>query len=245
MLWQRRKCNQDTTHLQDCIGKHTSKNMRKTFNRELLETHLQVQEETFKSISREIYDNIGQVLSLVKLNINTVDVYNPEATLQKLSESKDYLSKTIQHLRDLAKSLNPDFVTEHSLAKAIEQQLHLLQKATGCKTSLTVTGKPYKNRHQHDLVTFRVVQQLLNNIAAYAETTTVSIIMLYDADKLTITIKDNSKGFNIAGENKLYRQLGLAGIRNRVSLINGHVSISCAGGHATTIVLQIPKPAAL
>lgn len=221
-----------------------SKTMSKTFNRELLETHLQIQEETFKSISREIYDNIGQVLSLVKLNINTVDVYNPEATRQKLSESKDYLSKTIQHLRDLAKSLNPDFITELSLANAIEQQLQLLQKATGCKTTITITGTPYKNRYQHELVTFRVVQQLLNKIAAYAETTAVNIIMMYETDKLRITIKDNGKGFNIAGESKLYRQLSLAGIRNRVSLVNGHISISSAPGHGTTIVLQIPKPAA-
>ena len=218
--------------------------MRKTFSRELLKTQLDVQEETFKSISREIYDNIGQVLSLVKLNINTVDVYNPEATRQKLLESKDHLSNTIQHLRDLAKSLNPDFVTDLSLARAIEQQLQLMQKTACCETLFAVNGTPYKSQHQHDLVIFRIVQQLLNSIGRHTEAAIVNIVMLYEAAKLTITIKDNGKGFNIAGESKLYRQLGLAGIRNRVSLVNGQISINCAAGLGTTIVLQIPKPAA-
>jgi len=218
--------------------------MRKTISRELLETQLEVQEETFKSISREIYDNIGQVLSLVKLNINTVDVYDPEATRQKLMESKDHLSNTIQHLRDLAKSLNPDFVTDLSLARAIEQQLKLMQKTTCIKCMLTVNGTPYKSQHQHELVTFRIVQQLLNSIARHTEAAIINIVMLYEAAKLTITIKDNGKGFNIAGESKQYRHAGLAGIYNRVSLVNGHISINCAGGQGATIVLQVPRPVA-
>lgn len=219
--------------------------MRKTLSRELLKTQMEVQEETFKSISREIYDNIGQVLSLVKLNINTVDVYNPEATRQKLLESKDHLSNTIQHLRDLAKSLSPDFVTDLSLARAIEQQLQLIQKTACVKGMLTVNGTPYKSQQQQELVTFRIVQQLINGITRHTEAATINIVMLYEAAKLTITIKNNSKGLNIAGESKLYRQSGMAGIRNRVSLVNGHISINIAGERGTTIVLQIPKSVAL
>lgn len=214
--------------------------MRKTFDQELLKTHLEVQEETFKNISREIYDNIGQVLSLVKLNINTVDVYNPETTRQKLLESKDHLSKTIQHLRDLAKSLCPDLISDHGLAYAIKQQLQLMENTKAFKTTFAVNGTPYKNLYQHELATFRIVQQLLNSIASHAEAT-VDIVMLYNATKLTITIKDNGKGFNIAGEHKLHRHLGLAGIRNRVSLVSGHISISNVGSNGTAIVLQIPK----
>jgi len=220
--------------------KHTQEklNMRNTFNQELLKTRLEIQEETFKTISQEIHDNIGQALSFVKLNINTVDIYNPEDTRQKLLESKTQLSKTIQDLRDLAKSLNPDFIAELGLAGAIEQQLQLLQKTGAYKTFISVKGNEYKNQSPQYLVVFRMVQELLNNIVKHANATDIDVALTYDTDKLIIVVKDNGKGFNSA---EAHGGMGLANMRNRISLINGHITLNSTEKNGTTAIIELPK----
>lgn len=224
--------------------KHTQEkiNMRNTFNQELLKTRLEIQEETFKTISQEIHDNIGQALSFVKLSINTIDVYDPENTKEKLKESKNHLSKTIQDLRDLAKSLNTDFIAELGLSGAIEQQLLLMQKTGKYQTSLTINGKEYKDQQQ-DLVVFRIVQELLNNIVKHAEAQTVNIDMAYEQTSLLITVNDNGKGFNINSKDDTQKGLGLANMRTRMSLISGHININSKPGHGTAVTIQVPKQA--
>jgi signal transduction histidine kinase len=212
-----------------------------TFKQELLATRLEIQEETFKTISQEIHDNIGQALSFVKLNINTVDVHNAEDAKQKLLESKNQLSQTIQDLRDLAKSLNPDFLTELGLTGAIEQQLQLMQKTGLYQTTLTILGNEYKNQLQKELVIFRIVQELLNNIVKHAEATAVEVTMHYQPGMLLIIVADNGKGFDAFDEASANKGLGLHNMLNRMSLINGQITISSAPGSGTTARVQLPR----
>ena len=211
------------------------------YNQALLTTRLEIQEETFKAISQEIHDNIGQALSFVKLTINTVDVYNPEAAKEKLLESKNQLSQTIQDLRDLAKSLSPDFIRELGLPGAIGQQVHFLQKTGLYQASLTVMGNEYKNQTQEELVVFRIVQELLNNIVKHADATAVEINMLYQPDKLTITVSDNGKGFDTNKESNTGKGLGLQNMLSRMSLIKGYITVNSAPGMGTKAIIELPR----
>ncbi len=215
-------------------------NLENAFTQALLTTRLEIQEETFKAISQEIHDNIGQALSFVKLTINTVDVYNPEAAKEKLLESKNQLSQTIQDLRDLAKSLSPDFIRELGLPGAIGQQVHFLQKTGLYQASLTVMGNEYKNQTQEELVVFRIVQELLNNIVKHADATAVEINMLYQPDKLTITVSDNGKGFDTNKESNTGKGLGLQNMLSRMSLIKGYITVNSAPGMGTKAIIELP-----
>ena len=89
------------------------------FQQELLKAQLEIQEQTIKQISKEIHDNIGQVLSLAKLNLNTMDISNREAT-DKISSSKDLVSKAILDLRGLLRNLRSDNIENIGLYRAIE-----------------------------------------------------------------------------------------------------------------------------
>ena len=80
------------------------KNMETKFQQEILQTQLEIQEQTLKNISQEIHDNIGQALSLAKLNLNTMQVTNDEGLQQKILNSKELVSKAIVDLRDLSRS---------------------------------------------------------------------------------------------------------------------------------------------
>jgi len=217
--------------------------MQSTFQNTLLQTRLEIQEETFKTISQEIHDNIGQSLSFVKLNLNTIDDRVPPDIKEKLLESKDLLSKSIQDLRDIARSLNPDFISEIGLHAAIEQQLLLLEKTGQYKTSFVISGEFYKNNNQRELVVFRIVQELLNNIVKHAEASEVNILMHYKAEQLEITVQDNGKGFNTSAMQSTENNngLGLRNMLNRMTLINGFITINSKPNEGTTAIIELPK----
>ena len=217
--------------------------MKSQFQQALLQTRLEIQEETFKSISQEIYDNIGQALSFVKLNITTINEKIPDEVKEKLTESKNLLSKSIQDLRDIARSLNPDFLTEIGLTGAIEQQLQLLEKTGQYKSAFIISGDVYKNDQQRELVVFRIVQELLNNIVKHAEANVVNIKMNYLTDKLMITVEDNGKGFDVNSMRSIENNqgLGLRNMMNRMSLINGSIKINSNAMEGTNAVIELPK----
>ncbi len=217
--------------------------MDKQYTEELLRTKLEIQEETFKTISQEIHDNIGQTLSFVKLNLNTVDVSNAEDIKGKLAESKNLLTKSIHDLRDIARSLSPDFLNEIGLTGAIEQQLLLLEKSKQYKCTLAVEGEVYKNNQQCELVIFRIVQELLNNIVKHSEANTIKIEMKYLPEKLTITVCDNGKGFDTTAmqSTETNQGLGLRNMHNRMTLINGSMNIHSNANEGTSALIELPK----
>jgi len=219
------------------------KEMQSAFSQILLQTRLEIQEETFRNISQEIHDNIGQALSFVKLNLNTVDPYNAVMVQDKLAESKTQLTKTIQDLRDIARSLNPDFLNETGLKGAIEQQLQLLEKTGEYKTTLIYEGEEYKINLQSELVVFRIVQELLNNIVKHAEAKEIKIEMQYLPEKLIIAVHDNGKGFDTVAMQSTENNngLGLRNMLNRMTMINGLMTIESHTGNGTMAIIEIPK----
>lgn len=218
--------------------------MQDDFHREILLTQLEIQEQTFRNISQEIHDNIGQSLSFVKLNINTVNVAEPAQAKEKLLESRNILSKVIQDLRDISRSLNTDFINDTGLVNALDQQLSLLKKAGAFVTKLTVTGTVVKFPPQKELVLFRVGQELLNNIVKHAEASHIEIRMRYEPEKLVMTVQDNGKGFDLpviypAGI-KETKGLGIRNMHNRMDLIGGRISIVSERNKGTVASIELP-----
>ncbi len=215
-------------------------NLQNTFQQELLKTKLEIQEQTFQNISQEIHDNIGQTLSFIKLNINTVsyDISDPDK--EKLNESKNLLTKVIQDLRDLSKTLNTDFIKEIGLVKAIEQQLQILQKSGVYKTQLMVTGEAFELSLQLKLVVFRVVQEALNNAVKHSDASSLNVSINYQSEKLVITVNDNGKGFDIK-ELESNKGIGFRNMVNRMQLIKGSVKVNSTSGKGTSVIIQLLK----
>ncbi|WP_315821285.1 sensor histidine kinase [Paraflavitalea speifideaquila] len=187
---------------------------------QLLKTQLELQEQTLQQISQEIHDNIGQALTFVKLNINTIDLCKLEETQNKLTESKELISKAIQDLRNVAKSLNTDFINEAGLAACIEYQLHFLEKTGLYTTRFYMSESWCKSEPETELVLFRVVQELLNNIVKHAEAVAIDVKLECEAGKQLITVSDNGKGFMPAAQvlNHGEKGLGLGNMKNELLL---------------------------
>src|ERR1035438_2307555 len=118
--------------------------MRIYFDKELYETQQEIQEQTLKNISQEIHDNIGQGLSLAKLNINTMKAYDAGGLPDKISASKHLITKAIQDLRALSKSLNTDYVTDLGLLRSVEYELEMIQKSGSYVVQCDVDGQVYR-----------------------------------------------------------------------------------------------------
>jgi predicted ATPase/signal transduction histidine kinase len=209
---------------------------------ELLKTKLEIQEQTLNNISAEIHDNIGQTLSFIKLSINNIGRQFPDSAKEDLAESVNALTKVIQDLRDLSKTLNTDFIGNVGLVKAIDQQLQFLKRTELYHTQLIIKGEEEKYDAQRELVIFRVVQELLNNVVKHADASEITVTIEYCVDELAITVRDNGKGFHLPGQlSGGSGGLGLSNIQNRISLIRGKADFESTPGLGTTMKIAIKR----
>ena len=212
----------------------TEKQLMKTqFQQALLQTQLEIQEQTLKTISEEIHDNVGQVLSLAKLNLNTFET-NPE---KKLTHTKQLISKAINDLRDLSRSMHGDRIAELGLQQSIADELQILENSGEFKAHLKITGEPYKLPPQKEMVLFRIVQEALNNCIKYSKAKNITLQMNYAAESFSLFVTDDGTGF----DTNIKTGIGLKSMQNRATLIAGNFSIQSSAGKGTAICITLLK----
>jgi two-component system NarL family sensor kinase len=207
-----------------------------------MRSQIEIQEQTFQNISQEIHDNIGQVLSLAKLNLGTMDTNQPETLQQKIDDSKKLVGKAIQDLRDLSKSLNTDYVSDMGLLRAVEYELEMIGKGGMFSTQLTLEGLPAKLDSQKELIIFRIIQEVINNIIKHSKANKILVQVAYLPGNFSIAITDNGTGFDLSllqGENSQFG-LGLRNMHKRSQLIGASFSITSTLGTGTTVTVSLP-----
>jgi two-component system, NarL family, sensor kinase len=212
------------------------------FQQELLRTQLEIQEQTFRNISQEIHDNIGQVLTLAKLNLNTITNHSVSEDINnKLTNSKDLITKAIQDLRDLSKSLNTEFISEAGLLKSIEYELELLRRTGSIQIITMQEGEYYALPQQKELILFRIFQEVLNNIMKHSQATEIKVILNFQPHHFSLEILDNGDGFNSDEvEQNGQHGLGIKNMQNRSKIIGANFTINSQPGKGTTVRIDLP-----
>lgn len=231
LQYQKRKFR----HRQDILK------LQDSFQQNILRAQLEIQEQTLKNISLEVHDNIGQVLSLAKLNLATTDINNPGALQQKIDDSKTLVAKAIQDLRDLSKSMNTDYIAEMGFARAIEYEMEIIKKTGSFETLLEISGTARKLETQRELILFRIAQEVLNNIIKHSGAREISIKLNYQPSFFSMQIIDNGEGFDLSPlqENNKFG-LGIRNMKNRAQLIGGQFEIASTLGVGTTVEIVLP-----
>lgn len=214
--------------------------LQNAFEQEILRSQLEIQEKTLKNISGEIHDNIGQVLSFVKLNLNTVNGQHPDVVLEKVHDSKELVAKVIKDLRALSHCLDADQVKHVGLLRAIETEMGLLQKA-GIGNTLQVEGQPYRLDAQKELLLFRIVQEAMNNTIKHAKASAIRVCMHFDPLQLLIVVNDDGQGFDWPSWQQDRNHPGGLGIRNmqnRARLIGADFQINSSLQSGTTVSIK-------
>jgi len=217
---------------------------RKQFSheQELLKTQLEIQENVFKDVSQEIHDNIGQILSVIKLTLASAPVSKEHPAYEYLQDSKAMVTGVIEDISDLSKSLHPDRVLKIGIAEAVHFELEKLQRTGQFKTSMKQPDKHIVLSTKNEIFLFRIVQEILNNIVKHSEADHIGVVMDFDGENTSIQVKDDGKGFDvekILQRSTMERGIGLSSMKNRMKMIGGTIDIKSAPGFGTTIQIYL------
>jgi two-component system NarL family sensor kinase len=217
--------------------------MRLDHEKNLLKTQVEMQENTFENISREIHDNINLSLTLAKLNLNTINWNEKNKSVALIHSSIDLLSKAINDLSDISKSMNPEVISNQGLINAIEKEIEKIKNIGLFGINFLVTGNPIFLDAQKELIIFRIIQESLNNVIKHAHATQVGIELYYDQNQIDLTIHDNGKGFSretIEFNPEKKGKAGLNNMRTRAKMFNGNLTIDSLPQTGTNIFVTIP-----
>lgn len=216
--------------------------MELTFQQELLKTQLEIQEQTFMNISQEIHDNIGQVLSLAKINLATIQESQSPAHGFKINDTRTLITQAIQDLRDLSKTINPDYIIEMGLARSIEGELEKVNKTGIFQTSFQIDGDIRRLGSQKELILFRIVQELLNNAMKHSQAKNVEVLLTYFSPNFELNFTDDGLGFDNQQVTEIEKPgLGMKNIRTRLALIGGAYVLQTSPGKGTSITISLKE----
>ena len=218
-------------------NKKEKEKMKSEFAQEMLQAQLEIQEQTFKSISQEIHDNIGQLLSLAKLNLSRYEI-DGQMSGESLLTTSELVSKAAADLRDLSKTLDTDAISGIGLLRSIETELQLVEKTTGIKTMFSVEGSTMTLQPQHELILFRIVQEALHNSIKHTKAEQLRVQAVFTIQNLQLIISDNGCGFDATTTVPLGS--GLRNMQARSKLIGAGWQLTSNPQQGTCIILTIP-----
>ena len=217
--------------------------LKSEYEKTLLNTQLEIQEQTFQNISREIHDHICLNLTLAKLNLVTLDPGNKQQLSERINSSTEILSRSIHELSDLSHSMNPELIESYGLIKAVEMEIEKMERPGLLNIDYRVTGNPVFLNSQKELVIFRIIQEAFNNILKHAKASRILLELYYNEGQIKVTIKDDGIGFlpKTLNENGTSKpKSGLLNMQKRANLIDGSCEITSEINNGTVIYLSIP-----
>jgi signal transduction histidine kinase len=201
---------------------------------------MHAQEEERKRISRELHDETGQGLMVIRLYLGMLETsVSTRSGKGKIRETLDVVDRTIEGIRRIIARLSPLVLQELGLIAAVRKEAKDLIKSAGVKAKVTVSPEFGRLPAPVEAAFYRVVQEALHNVAKHANATMVNIEMRREGDQVRLSIDDD--GVGIAASPASSRQtFGMAGMRERIGNIGGKVKVSSARGKGTRIEVNAP-----
>jgi len=210
--------------------------VKENYDKELYKAQMEIQEQTFGEISREMHDNVGQLLSVAKLGLNNLDYGDKDLSKKGAVEISGILDRALNDLRHMSRAMNAEFIRKKGLEKSIENQVEFLQRNGNFKTVFTVTGPVTRLSETKEIILFRILQEALNNIIRHSGATEINISLDYHSEYLVLTISDNGSGFE-QKENQTINNYsnGISNMQHRARLIDARFEINTEKEKGTTI----------
>ena len=217
--------------------------MKLTFETEMAKTQFEVREQTMQTIGADLHDNIGQLLSLISLTLNSIELDNVNKTKEKIEASIDLTLRSIKEMRLLGHLLQGDQLIALGLSEAIGQEIAWMERSGRFEISYTASDEiPADNNADKDLIIFRTVQEMFNNIIKHAAATRIVVNLGYGEGTLKLCVCDNGVGFSTDDLPLDRHGMGLQNIRKRAGIIGGEATVISNPGEGTQITIFIPYP---
>jgi len=214
------------------------------YEQELLRSQLEMQESTFKFVAQELHDNIGQVLSVIKLSLSILPLTKENPAFESVQNCREMLNKVIFDVSNITKSMHTDRISDIGIDEAIRFELDTLRKTGLVKIDFEVSGTPHFINNQKAIFLFRMFQEMINNIFKHAQASHINVAVIYTTDyKFVLKVEDNGIGFSPEKKQTQTNSssgIGLRNMINRAKLINGTISIKSEAGSGTSITVEVP-----
>ena len=217
--------------------------LKAQYEREILTAQLEVQNYTLQHIGQELHDNVGQLLAVARINLNVVEEAKEGDDNRKyIQQANELIAQSINDLRSLTKSLDGDFVQDFGLSESIAQELQRVRHTGIFRTEFRTSGEAYSLGFQREIVLFRIVQEVLNNVIKHAKAKKLTVHIIYLPESVTLTLEDDGQGFDYSStQEKAIAQSG-AGLRNmqrRAALIGGQCTLKSSPGQGTSVSISL------
>jgi PAS domain S-box-containing protein len=206
-----------------------------------------IREEESTRIAREIHDELGQVLTGIKMDLSFFEELLSEKPAEvrdhsinsKISSMSDLVDSAIRSIRRIGTELRPAVLDNMGLQAAIEWQAEEFQQRTGIKCECVILDQTFEVDRDRSTAVFRIFQESLTNIARHYKSKNVWVSFGKQGDDLFLEVRDNGKGIS---ENDTHKKdsFGLLGMKERASVFGGRLEVNGVLGRGTTVTLQIP-----
>lgn len=203
---------------------------------------VRTQEEERKNLSRELHDEVGQMLTALRMEIGRAEraqALGSPAFTQTVAESKALVDRMMRMVRDLAMGLRPSMLDDLGLEPALAWQAREFSRRYNVPVDLAVDGDLERLPDPQRTCVYRVVQEALTNCAKHSAATEIEVKVVRGRTRLDVSVRDNGVGMASTTNHK---GLGLTGIKERVKDINGAASIETRPGGGTVVHITLPVP---
>ncbi len=189
------------------------KDAHEKFEREIAETQIEIREETLRNISWELHDNIGQLLTLAKIQLQSAS----EENIKDVSET---ITRGLVEVRALSKLINPEAIKNINLKDAIQLEVDRFNRLNFIESNLYVSGNEIVIDKKHSIIIFRILQEFFSNTIKHSRASNLKISLDCNNDSLNIVAKDNGVGFSSDTKKE---GIGLINIKKRAQLIGAKI----------------------
>lgn len=205
--------------------------------REILKNTIQSQENERKRIAQDLHDEVGAMLSVVKLNVAMIERQTSDKANTLAGETKSYLDEVITQVRGISRALLPPSLEKLGLNHALEELAGWVNKSDKIRMDCWKKGESCRFDAKKELAVFRVSQEVVNNAIKHSEAGTIFIQTRFTRKHLGIIIRDNGKGFK--PEEKMNSGLGLKNLKSRMDMIDAGFKLKSKPGKGTTAIISL------
>jgi signal transduction histidine kinase len=210
--------------------------LHQQYENQILQSRMEIRDNTLRQMSLEIHDNIGQVLSAVKFRMHLTLQHYPN---EELREAEAQLGKAIGELRDLNKLFHPDFVLGEGLTSAFQKELNLLKKAGNMEieSQFPEQLRRFENGDKA-VILFRIIQESLHNVLKHSQAKKLHLSIEEFPNQTCFTLQDDGVGFVFDPDK--FSGMGLKNIRERAHVLGAELKITTKPGEGTILLLCLP-----
>lgn len=213
----------------------------RTYSRRLIEA----QEGERRRIARELHDQVGQILTAVKINLHVLrQKCSAPEILSSIEDNMKVIDEAVDQVRDLSVGLRPLLLDDFGLVVAVRWYLDRQARSCGVPADFTTHSLGEDDRFSSELETacFRIVQEAVTNVARHARASRISVMLGRVGQDLTLLISDDGAGFDMKALRTSAATLGLRSMEERVQAMGGSITIDSAPASGTAICARLPIP---